>query len=192
MARLIINLRGTSGTGKTTAARALISASEAEPYENHVDKPKRVRAYKGKLYGKNIFILGSYQVTCGGMDTVNDINVAAEMVTHYGAKRDAFVFYEGLFISHMYGTVGEATAKFGDKHIFAFLDTPLETALDNVRQRRLAKGNTTEFNPTNTIMDYRRVQLSKARILRFNRVVEDVPYERAGEWVLNRFKAATP
>jgi hypothetical protein len=63
----------------------------------------------------------------------------------------------------MLGTVAAAVRDWGDDHVMGFLDTPMETCIQRVRDRRLEKGNLKPFDPEKTLVkDYRAV--SKAKI----------------------------
>lgn len=169
--KFLFNLRGTNGTGKSTVAHQLIKDTGATPLEywpmgaRRTNK-RKVRAYAGTFEGVPIAILGSYETVCGGMDTITDINDARELIVEYGLN-DKFpiVFYEGLFISHMLGTVarGIETSGLKENLTMAYLDTPLDVAIARVEKRRAERGNKTPFNPNNVIKDFRAVSLNKAK-----------------------------
>jgi uridine kinase len=174
---MIFNLRGTNGSGKTTVARAVIQRAEATPRYS-ATKRKKVEAYVGELHGKEIAILGSYENVCGGMDTVSDIRDAAELITRY-ADEFPQVFYEGLFISHMIGTVGAAVRPYGDRAILAFLDTPLDVCIDRVIERRKERGDLREFDPKNVIKDFSAVQNCRRNCIAQGFNVVDINHQNA-------------
>jgi hypothetical protein len=105
-----------------------------------------------------LYIMGSYESTCGGCDTIDSVHKVAELLEevmdHPGP---GLLVYEGLMISHMIGTVGGVAYRYGKRHTMAFLDTPLQVCLDRVQARRDARGATARFNPTNTIKDHANV-----------------------------------
>lgn len=70
----------------------------------------------------------------------------------------SIVIYEGLMISHTIGRLGALTKKYGERHVMAFLDTPLDVCLERVQQRRDDRGTLTAFNPENTIKDHASVK----------------------------------
>jgi uridine kinase len=182
MGSLVYNVRGTNGSGKTTIVRGIIKASKAEPLAWRTRaKPE---AYGGKLDGKRIAILGSYETVCGGMDTITDINEAAEIIVRYATSRKFdLVLYEGLFISHMIGTVGRAITPFKDRVTLAFLDTPLDTCISRVVGRRLERGNANPFDPKNVVRDFDAVRNCRRNCIAQGFQVLDLDHKKADKLV---------
>jgi len=63
------------------------------------------------------------------------------------------VIFEGLLISHSfqrYFDLYNEMKSIGIPMVFARMDTPLETCIQRVKQRRLDKGNLKELDTTNT------------------------------------------
>jgi len=147
--KCIIKLHGTSGSGKTTVARELMkNADLVRTILNPASR--KPEAYEVRwLYKNPLFILGPYTATCGGLDSLSDVNDHIRLL-HQCAEY-GHVFYEGLLGSEYYGRIGKETERYGDQHIFAFLDTPIEVCLQRVAARRLARGNTKPLNPANTV-----------------------------------------
>ncbi len=151
-----VNLRGTNGSGKTTVARALLEESKAVPtkYEG-----KKVRIYEGTLDGRKFVILGSYETTCGGCDTIPSVNEVADLLEeYYDSEEDGIVFFEGLMISHMLGTVAASLQEVIHRTYLLFLDTPLETCIERVIKRRHERLDFREFDPKNVIKDFKAVK----------------------------------
>jgi hypothetical protein len=158
---VILNLRGTNGSGKSTVAHDLLKHTNAEPLEfwPKARRPKP-KAYGGTYKGVPIAILGSYETVCGGMDTITDINDAADLIVKYGTDPAwPIVFYEGLFISHCLGTVAKRIDEAGlrSRLHMAYLDTPLAVSLERVHKRRAERGITTSFKEQNVVDDFQRV-----------------------------------
>lgn len=206
MRSISYQLRGTSGTGKTTVARHLMQLAGAVPVDlpsdlkfwaqelgQSVNKPL---LYEGDLFGVPFKIIGCYRNTNGGCDTIRKVGITAALVEHFLGVHDAegkggVVFFEGLMISHMLGTVGEMQFRTGqDRNILAFLDTPLEVCLERVKQRRLEAGNTKPFNPTNTTNDHPRVHSSKRKAIAGGFCVTEVDHTRAKEVVVQQIEEA--
>lgn len=183
------NLRGTNGSGKTYVARELLKAIGAEPVERN--ERGKVRAYLGKMhshepyghYEHPVVVFGSYETQCGGCDTIPSVRIVADMLRHYMRQPQmnrGLVFYEGLMISHMIGTVGEAAREFKNDHVMAFLDTPLEVCISRVRARRVERGvDGAGFNPHNIIADHPRVIGARRNAIAQGFTVLDVPHENA-------------
>jgi len=172
------NLRGTNGSGKTHIARLLIGMSGAAPVDLIAKKPL---VYRGRLFDKPFYILGSYVTQCGGCDTIPSVSIVAKLLTDLrNSGEDGIVFYEGLMISHMIGTVGNTVKDWGKDHIMGFLDTPVETCIARVKARRLEKGNFKPFDPNKTLVkDYSAVRAARKNAIRGGFVVEDIDHMNA-------------
>lgn len=163
---MILNLRGTSGSGKTTVVRGLMAKF---PINQIVGEEKKPYGYecRPEADGPNLYVVGSYKNTCGGCDGIKTQDEICDRVRTFASQGD--VVFEGLLISHLYSrylNLDREMAKLhGQKTIWAFLDTPLELCLERVKARRderaAAKGKeATPFNPENTVQkwhDMRRV-----------------------------------
>jgi hypothetical protein len=186
-----IQICGTSGSGKTTLVRELMKQSNAA-IAGRNEKGK-VDMYSGLLTPENVFgslgamtfglgpvevlFLGSYETVCGGCDTIPSVKVVAAMLEDLAQSEDHFlVFFEGLMISHMVGTVGAAQKALPGKHVRAFLDTPLNVCLDRVLERRKARGQTKPFNPTNTQKDWPRVRQCRENCMKQGIPVYDLDH----------------
>lgn len=146
---MIVKLHGTSGSGKTTVARELMKASVANPTPLP-NLGRRPSGYMCLIPGvaRPLFILGPYETTCGGLDALGNADDHIELLLKYGPQ--GHVFYEGLLQSGFYGRIGAASEIFGDDHVFAFLDTPIELCIKRVGDRRIARGNLKPLDPANT------------------------------------------
>lgn len=184
------NLRGTNGSGKTHVARALLKLSKGvrDTRFSH-PKSKKILAYKGHLLEHPFILLGSYETQCGGCDTIPSVQIVADLLTQL-RDDDGLVFYEGLMISHMIGTVGAAVKDWGDDHMMGFLDTPVETCIQRVRDRRLEKGNTKPFDPNKTLVkDYHAVQSAKRNAIAAGFQVVTIAHQVAVDDVLAHLEA---
>lgn len=184
-----LNLRGTNGSGKTFVARALIKEIAAQPLE-YSDRGK-IRAYMGYLRHRPtqpIVVFGSYETQCGGCDTIPSVSIVADMLRSYMKDpkiQRGLVFYEGLMISHMIGTVGAAAKEFNDNHVMAFLDTPLHVCVARVRARREERGaDGAGFDPKNIVADHPRVIQARKNAIAQGFTVVDVPHENAVNFTL--------
>lgn len=177
------NLRGTNGSGKTRVAKLLMQESKAEPtIRNHKGK---VLVYEGLLDGYPIEFLGSYETQCGGCDTIPSVAYVAQLLEERMNTGDSgVVFFEGLMISHMLGTVGEMQAKLGkERNVLAFLDTPLDKCIEHVMTRRMLRKDARPFDPKNVVVDHPRVVQCRGNALKKGYKVVDVPWQDSYTWV---------
>lgn len=179
---IILKLHGCSGAGKTTVARAIFSNSLAVQVISNKVRPDKHEAYGCELKGfdRPLFILGSYQNNCGGMDTVPDQATAMDMINFYAEQ--GHVFHEGLLQSTYYGKMGEDSKKYGDNYVYGFLDTPLQTCLDRITFRRSEQGSTNKFNPQLTIDKWNTINRLKNRckvmghnVVTFSHEIDAIP-----------------
>ena len=179
----VLNLRGTNGSGKTFVARELLSYTKSTVYrirDIHGESRggRKPIIYKGSYAGLPYYTLGSYEANCGGCDTIPSVKIVADLLrefkTGYG-----ILFYEGLMISHMIGTVGAAAKEYGRNHVMAFLDTPLDVCIERVKKRRLARGDERPFNPKNVEADWPRVRAARQNAINQGFNIVDIGYNDA-------------
>lgn len=143
----IINLRGTSGSGKTTIVRNILSHGNWVKWNDPDGK---------KIWGYiNLdlkwAIVGSYENTCGGCDTIRTQDETEQRI-EFLLDWELNVLFEGLLISTLSSRWEKFAKRVADKAdvIFYYLDTPVEECLRRVQARRQAAGNNRPFNPKNT------------------------------------------
>jgi predicted kinase len=131
---VIITLRGTSGTGKTTLVRK-IKEQYHRKEAHYVDGRKQpIRYTLRHENGRSLSVLGSYETTCGGCDTIKTLDQMFELAreSHYLGHD---VLMEGLLLSpEKWRTVALHTN--GLPVLALALDIPLEVCLDRVNARR--------------------------------------------------------
>lgn len=188
----LVHLRGTSGSGKTTAMRALIDELyEFKPIQMNERMTKNV-AYRGKLEvgddeWVDTYILGDYTPGrgAGGCDTIPSIQEVCDLVEKYGSRPNSLVVFEGLLLAHSWGALGEYVhPRWGDRYWNMFLDTPVEKCIERVTLRRASRGQDTEGDRAAKIEknirdDYYRVELCYKRVVARGGVRIDLPHIRA-------------
>lgn len=149
MMNQIVNIRGCNGSGKTTIVRRFMSKLPCEPL-GPAGKPLGY-VVDATAWGITlpIYIIGSYENTCGGTDGISTQEEISDRVVK--AYSFGHVLVEGLLMSK--SSAGGHTAPILKDHgaIFGFLDTPWDTCLERVLARRLAAGNDKEFDPEKTM-----------------------------------------
>ena len=146
----IINLRGTSGSGKSTVARTFLDHLPHEPLSDSTGKVKgyKVNATAAGLT-QPLFIVGRYESACGGGDTLRSEEEASELCAK--AQLSGHVLFERMLTSGS-GPKGQFASTFlgTGKITYAVLDTPLDVCLERVMARRVERGDDRPFNSENT------------------------------------------
>jgi len=179
---VIINLRGTSGSGKSYVVKEFLDTYTSEEV---LENKKIVGYYLDTEFGK-LFVVGKYTNVCGGCDTLS-VEHSRKLIKKHG--RLSSVLFEGLIMNKGYTINRDIIKKLsGEEYTFAFLDTTLQKCLSRVRKRRKEKGNLKILNPYHTKDSYYR----NLRIL--ERCVQDkahpvvIDHANAFKEVLSVFK----
>lgn len=164
---MIINVRGTSGSGKSSLVRRIMALYPTkEPI--HVQGRKQPLGYlldRGIPGMRKLYVPGHYETPCGGCDTISD-----GMDRIYGLIRMANmaghnVLYEGLLVSAEVNRA-QALKDEGLPLLVVHLDIPLEICLAGINQRRRAKKPDAEdVNPKNTINKHKGSKRSMERFI---------------------------
>ena len=146
----IVNVRGANGSGKTTIVRRFLEKLPSEPLGGKPGRPSgyRVDATSWGIRSP-VFVVGSYENTCGGADGISTQEEIAERTTK--AHIYGHVLVEGLLMSKSSAGGYVAPVLKSRGAIFAFLDTPWEVCLERVLARRAAAGNDKPFDPEKTM-----------------------------------------
>lgn len=160
---MIVNIRGTSGSGKTYTVRALMKLfgdagmtwdyrpGEKEQgghrsgyHEGHAswrDRPVRVLGYYGGA-------------TCGGCDGIRT-QLGVEGLLRAAVAEGADCVFEGLLISHLRSRWVVLPQELGVPWRFFFLDASLEACIQRAVDRRIARGDHRPFSAHNTTLKHR-------------------------------------
>ena len=191
---MILNIRGTNGSGKTHLVRRLLAEHENEVIYDQTGK--KIVAYN--LFNLNTFVVGRYDVACGGADAMpkpkdmpgwNSMDVVEQEVRRYAKMGN--VLFEGLIVSSVYGRWEKIAAEL--PFTWAFLDTPMEVCRQRVGERnggKLLKNEELGLEKTHLGLVYKRCQthLRRAQTAGLNVLV--VNYERAYETIQEQLLSA--
>lgn len=153
----VVNLRGTSGSGKTTIVRNVLNKGHWEKWA----EDKKVLGY----YNNDLMwaVVGSYENICGGCDgikTQDETETRIKTLLSCGYN----VLFEGLLVSTITSR-WEKFAKTVDANVlFYYIDTPIEECIERVKQRRIAAGNTKPFNIENTVNRVKAIETTKQKL----------------------------
>jgi len=150
---MIIQIRGTSGSGKSTVMKRvmdLVSKQWAPVYKDGRKQPLLYQAGK-------VTVLGHYETPCGGCDTIGSAVAVFELITSLSSS---VILCEGLLLSEDV----KWSSQLKDIHVF-YLTTPIQTCLSQIRKRRIVASNSKPLNETNTtkrvaVIERSRIKLS--------------------------------
>jgi hypothetical protein len=188
---MLISIRGTNGSGKSSVITELFDHGNYAPLFG-VLGIKQPEAYKLLLKGvkKPLFVLGPYLTPTGGLDRVQPYDLILDLIKKYAEK--GHVLFEGVIVSSSYGRVGQLMETYGpEEAVMAFMDTPLEQCIANVKKRRGARDDEREFNPANLTSKYNQIVKSRVKMLDEKKVrVVDLKFGKATGQILDLFRSA--
>jgi predicted kinase len=161
---LVINIRGTHGSGKSTIVKAILDRYDCGSEPMKVEGEKKPQGYQvsSKAFGK-LFIVGPYETACGGCDAIQPFDKIFPRVEEYAQQ--GHVIFEGALVSTSgIGRIKRCVELYGNNFVAAFMDTPLDVCLERIKKRREARGNTKPLNPKNTTNKWNCVQSSIKKI----------------------------
>lgn len=153
---MIISLRGTNGSGKSTVIFTMLDQYKACPIYGALG-PRLPEAYELWLpkCEKPTYVLGPYLTVCGGCDRLIPYDLILTLLVKY-AKRGHVVF-EGVIVGSVYGRVGRLLESWKKEAVIVWLDTSLEECIRRVEERRGERGDSRPFNPKNLTYKYNQI-----------------------------------
>ena len=189
---MIVNLRGTSGSGKTHTVRSVMAAY-GPPKPLFIKGRKRPLLYRLPRQpgssGRPLSVLGHYETACGGCDTICKIDdIFGRVYSEHERGHD--VLFEGLLISAELKRTLKLWDDFGDQFLCVALGTPIEDCLAGIQARRDARGDIREIKPTNTISKHKGVVSAMKRFGAEGRRAETHSRATAAPRILEFFDVA--
>jgi hypothetical protein len=136
---LLITVRGTSGSGKSTVVRAVMEAAPGGWQASYVPGRRRPLYYYAldpeDFGGLRVAVLGHYEIACGGCDTIGSVPQVFTMLEALPPLD--VVLAEGLLLSE---DVKWTLAYGAGRARCLFLDTPVNECLRRVGLRQEARG----------------------------------------------------
>lgn len=165
----IVNLRGTSGSGKSHIVREIMAQYPTHVKEFHPARkqPLAYVCHKGlSLIERHppLYVLGHYETACGGADTISRVlkfDDGTELggldlvyyLIHKAADKGMDVIYEGLVVASDW----RRCADLKDKHrlLVVGLTTPIEQCIASIQARRDARGDERPLSFKNTTQKFK-------------------------------------
>lgn len=183
---MILNIRGTHGSGKSTIALQLLKKFEHEALGSG-KRPEGYRIWMPKVSGAALFLVGPYATQCGGCDAIQPYALIWPRVLQYA--RRGHVLFEGALVSSSVGEIGRAMARRKDC-VVGFMDTPLEECIRRIERRREARGDNRQLNPHNTTVKFQAVERSRPKLEELGLRCVTLRHKSAVQQVLKLFKEA--
>jgi hypothetical protein len=148
---MIINLRGTNGSGKSTIVKQVMGHFAVEKF--HRDSRRQPIGYKCYPYDHRnpyLWVVGHYETDCGGCDTITSLDDVYGEVRH-AAQKGYHVLYEGIMASGEYRRCVQLYND-GFKNLLVLaLEVPLTECITAIQERRASRSPKFKpFNPSRT------------------------------------------
>lgn len=185
---MILDIRGTNGSGKTWIVYQLFEKYGAEPI---TDEQDIVIGYK--LPTIPWVVMGRYTTKCGGCDTIKTAQGIEDRLYEF-ADKYYNVILEGLMVSHTFSRYNEIALTLGD-YKFLFLTTPLKTCIKRIVARREARGvRKVPYDPWRkhaVVDDFEKVRRAKVKLTEAGRDVVDLDWKNPMPQVLELIENAS-
>ena len=185
---MIITLRGTSGSGKSTIVRNVMRNYET-------GTPVFVTGRKQPMYyilshpgRKSLIVMGHYETACGGCDTLNGLDMIFDHVRKFDSE-GFNVLFEGLIVSSDYKRTVELHTEGRDIHVIQ-LSTDVEECIRCVNERRRRKDpEKVDVNPRNTESKYKGTKRIFQRYEEAGLKCHTMAREEAFYFIMEKFSA---
>lgn len=173
---VIINLRGTNGSGKSTVARAFPGEGVTlAPFSTPKGKLRHVVGNYSKEF--DLIVVGPYRTECGGCDAIGTQDQVCESVASAAGLAE-HVLFEGVIVSTLFERYRKLSLRLGGM-VWAYLDTPVELCLARIAARNGGKPIKEEL-----VRDkVRSIESTRRKALAAGERVEIVDHTRAIEVV---------
>lgn len=185
---MILQIRATSGGGKTTVMRHLMELANTRPtVTEKTARGEKVLINEGRWDGRKFFVIGPYPESgTGGCDRINGVEKALKLVDQCASpSAQHIVCFEGLLLAHSWGQMGEFLhAKYRRRYRNMFIDTSAKQCFRNVMKRRSDNSDPERIAKIekNVIADHYRVELAWKRVAARGGSRIMAPYKQSREF----------
>lgn len=175
---MIIQIRGTSGSGKSTAMREVWKRLPG--FERRCPFFQEGRRQPLYYVTGNVVILGHYEVDGGGCDNVGSAAKVYELIQKVQSEfPDKVILCEGLLLSED----TKWSQLLTDLHVI-YLTTPIETCISQIKSRRLKAGNEKPLNESNTRNRVGVIERSRIKLTALGVKCYTLPFQPAVKKIL--------
>lgn len=134
---MIINIRGTSGSGKSTIIKKVMATYPVK-IPVMIKGRKQPLGYYLKREGRpTLAVVGHYEADCGGCDTIPAGHDKVYELVNYARKEGCDVLFEGLLLAAEYIRASNMNKEIGHELKIIALTTPIDQCLASINARRL-------------------------------------------------------
>lgn len=184
---MIVQLRGTSGSGKSTAMTRIMEMmggwqGVTVPGRK---KPQLYHCVEAGWDKMKVTVLGHYESPCGGCDTVGSAAAVYDLIREVRDGNGGVpILCEGLLLSE--DTKWALKLKEDGEDVRClFLTTPLAKCLEQIKGRREAAGNTKPLNEGNTTNRVAVIERARRKLLEAGMSAHRCSADQAPGIVLN-------
>lgn len=145
---MVINIRGTHGSGKSTIVRTVMSSYEERKPMIVAGRKRPIGYLCARPGAASLYVVGHYENACGGGDTVLSVDEAYRYIVEAAAQRYD-VLFEGILLGHDVRRCADLKTAYHFDVLVIALTTDLDTCMTAVRARRVARGDFRELKPDN-------------------------------------------
>lgn len=178
---MIINIRGTNGSGKSTIVRGFLERFPTRPLFG-IKGPRYPEAYQVDVGGSRpLFVLGPYHSLTGGVDALSGLGFGEvlKLIEKYAAR--GHVLFESVVLSTAVGQIGEWLIAHKGESFVVQLDTPLDVCLASIKARTGSASRT-----AHVAEKFKRITQACLRLASEGVPVLTVSRERAGDEIIKR------
>lgn len=185
---MIINIRGTGGSGKSTVVRRIM---ELYPKKEPIFIQGRRQPLRYDLYPNAeeplwsptgplpLVVPGHYETPTGGCDTLKSIEDVYQIL-YFTVQREMNAIFEGIISQDDVTRAVALSKRVGRENFLVItLTTPLAECLKGIQARRDARGDARPLSPTNTTNRAKRVKQIASRLKDAGVLVEALDREQA-------------
>lgn len=152
---MIVNLRGTGGSGKSTIVREMLRRCSPVTPEHEAGRRRPLGYWASTSRGRVLYVPGHYETACGGCDTIKTPDAVYALVQREATYGND-VLFEGIIVQDDTRRCAALSERFPVAVIA--LDVPIEVCLASIEGRRTERGDGRPLNPKNTVNRLRRLE----------------------------------